>query len=99
VQQLCPLHSALIWSRYTFAIELNQRRYLISAQIQSLLANNGCPVGWSIDITAVVGRPQLPVKFHESLIGDAANERHSYHVLRRLVEAKNVSVIEDDYSN
>ena len=57
VQQLCPLHSALIWSSDTFAIELDQCCYLISAQTQFLLANNRCPVGRSIDITPVVGRP------------------------------------------
>src|ERR1700731_1827642 len=99
VQQLCPLHGALIRSSDTFAIELDQRCYLISAQTQFLLANNRCPVGRSIDITAVVGRPQLPVKFRESLMGNAAHERHTFHILQRLLETKNVSVIEDDSPN
>src|ERR1700731_62762 len=99
MQQLCPLHSALIWSSDTFAIELDQRCYLISAQTQFLLANNRCPVGRSIDITPVVGRPLLPVKFRESLMGNAAHERHTFHILQRLLQAKNVSVIEDDCQN
>ena len=61
VQQLCPLHSALIWASDTFAIELDERCDLISAQSQFLLAfllaNHRCPVGRPVDITPVVGRP------------------------------------------
>ena len=57
MQQLCPLHSALIWSSDAFAIELDERCDLISAQTQFLLANNRSPVGRSIEITPVVGRP------------------------------------------
>src|ERR1700694_6268460 len=30
---------------------------------------------------------------------NAAHERHTFHILQRLLEAKNVSVIEDDCSN
>jgi hypothetical protein len=29
-------------------------------------------------------------------MGNAAQERHTFHILERLLEAKNVSVIEDD---
>src|SRR2546430_15445735 len=32
-------------------------------------------------------------------MGNAANERHTFHILQRLLEAKNVSVIEDDCPN
>src|SRR6202158_3208896 len=32
-------------------------------------------------------------------MGNAAHERHTFHILRRLLEAKNVSVIEDDCPN
>src|SRR5260370_22895962 len=32
-------------------------------------------------------------------MGNAAHERHTFHVLQRLLEAKNVSVIEDDCPN
>src|SRR3979490_3186276 len=32
-------------------------------------------------------------------MGNAAHERHTFHILRRLLEAKNVSVIEDDGPN
>src|SRR5260370_23696719 len=71
----------------------------MSGQTQSLLANDRCPVGRSIDIAPVVGRPYLPVKFRESLMGNAAHERHTFHILQRLLEAKNVSVIEDDCPN
>jgi DeoR/GlpR family transcriptional regulator of sugar metabolism len=64
-----------------------------------LLANYRLPVRGSIDITPVVGRPQFPVKFGESLLRNAAHERHSFHILWRLLEAKNVSVVEDDCQN
>src|ERR1700685_2474719 len=32
-------------------------------------------------------------------MGNAAHKRHTFHILQRLLEAKNVSVIEDDGSN
>src|ERR1017187_5692644 len=32
-------------------------------------------------------------------MGNAAHERHTFHILQRLLEAKNVSVIEDDCPN
>ncbi len=32
-------------------------------------------------------------------MGNAAHERHAFHILQRLLEAKNVSVIEDDCPN
>jgi hypothetical protein len=32
-------------------------------------------------------------------MGNAAHERHTFHFLQRLLEAKNVSVIEDDRPN
>ena len=32
-------------------------------------------------------------------MGNAAHERHTFQILRRLLEAKNVSVIEDDCPN
>src|SRR5207245_4575293 len=32
-------------------------------------------------------------------MGNAAHERHTFHILQRLIEAKNVSVIEDDCPN
>ncbi|HEY6764229.1 MAG TPA: hypothetical protein VI386_05610 [Candidatus Sulfotelmatobacter sp.] len=32
-------------------------------------------------------------------MGNAAHERHTFHIIQRLLEAKNVSVIEDDYPN
>src|SRR5258707_1604580 len=32
-------------------------------------------------------------------MGDAAHERHTFYILQRLLEAKNVSVIEDDCPN
>src|ERR1700721_568497 len=32
-------------------------------------------------------------------MGNAAHERHTFHILHRLLEAKNVSVIEDDCPN
>jgi hypothetical protein len=32
-------------------------------------------------------------------MGNAAHERHTFHILERLIEAKNVSVIEDDCPN
>src|SRR3981081_4774825 len=32
-------------------------------------------------------------------MGNAAHERHPFHILQRLLEAKNVSVIEDDCPN
>src|ERR1700722_5580804 len=32
-------------------------------------------------------------------MGNAARERHTFHILQRLLEAKNVSVIEDDCPN
>jgi DeoR/GlpR family transcriptional regulator of sugar metabolism len=104
VQQLCPLHSASIRSNNTFAVELDQHCYLIPAQSQFLLdqlllTNNRCPVGRSIDITPVVGRPQLPVKFGESPKGDAADERHTFHIFQRLLDGKDVSIIEDDCPN
>src|ERR1700691_1717724 len=32
-------------------------------------------------------------------MGNAAHERHTFHIFQRLLEAKNVSVIEDDCPN
>ena len=32
-------------------------------------------------------------------MGNAAHERHTFHILQRLLEAKNVSVVEDDCPN
>jgi hypothetical protein len=32
-------------------------------------------------------------------MGNAAHERHTFHILQRLLEAKNVSVIKDDCQN
>jgi hypothetical protein len=32
-------------------------------------------------------------------MGNAAHEHHTFHILQRLLEAKNVSVIEDDCPN
>lgn len=42
---------------------------------------------------------QLPVNFRESLMGNAARERHAFHIVQRLPEAENISVIEDDGPN